>query len=80
MRVLACKINPFDMLQRIYFTDYETNEDILIACAEMTELGQVLTELAKSKKVTHIHLFGIKDYCIDIMDKLKELNIKIEVN
>lgn len=86
MPVIYCRINLFDMDQKIYLVNGENEKEI--AKAPLDHLDGTLVALCHDKDVYNVHLFGLQDFVIDIakaINKTEDLmfsqnRIQVEVN
>lgn len=62
MKKIVCEIHLFDLHQRVFLVDTETNEKNWIAIAMIDSIPETVSALCDKQKVYSVTLTGNKEY------------------
>lgn len=86
-RVIYCDVFLFELHQKVYLLDTETDESKIISICSIENLFEELFSLCNKHQVSNIHLFGNEAYLMPLAEKVIKNNqtqyvksINIEVN
>ena len=86
-RVIYCDVFLFELHQKVYLLDTETDESKIISICSIENLFEELFSLCNKYQVSNIHLFGNEAYLMPLAEKVIKNNqtqyvksINIEVN
>ena len=86
--ILTCNFALFDLHQRIYLIDTDSQEQKEVAISSMEDLAFTLATLCDKYSCNRIHLFGNENYGMNLAEDINHYalnkygirNIIIEVN